>query len=418
MKLQCEDENGNLITCQKVVEKLDDFQLASNKHKRDYYSDWLSGWYWNPWNWWYNSRTNRPSNGSSKTTNKTKKSTKTIPKTTNRKVVTTPPKRISTTKRKTTSKKVTTTRKITTRKVTTRKVTTTKPKTSVPSSSAGGLPIDKRDFSMTGFINCSSEEAQKIRNTINDITIYRAAGLYVAKDKTNDQANQIFLKYFKSENTRSQVIKVLENVNNMKTATAYCEPNTDSACAQQAIAWTYLRSKEFHVCPSFFTKVWHGTIEKHTSEAASVILHELTHCHGTDDYAYGDAGCNKLDASKASNNADSFRLFCMNSIYYLNDKKSGKTMYAPDERIDFRVEPWEDKLIIRAKPLPDETQNALPAKTLPSETQNAVPAKTLPGQIQNYQSANTLPVQNQSYQSTKTIPTQFQNYQPGAHYGK
>jgi len=353
----CEDENGNLIPCQKVIEKLDDFQLASNKQKRDYYSDWLSDWLWNPWNWWYNSRTRTPTeprtNGNK--TSRPKNTTKTIPKTATppKKATTTPPKKVTTTKRKVTTtppKRITTTkRKVTTRKVTTsQKITTNAPAPPSSNSSANGLPINKKPFSMNGFINCSSEQAQKIKKTIEDITIYRAAGLYVAQNKSDPHFTQIFLKYFKNESTRNQVLKVLTNVNNMPSATAYCEPNTDSACAQQAIAWTYLRSKEFHVCPAFFTKVWHGTIDKHTSEAASVILHELTHCHGTDDYAYGDAGCNKLDYTRASNNADSYRLFCMNSIYYLNDKKSNVMKFSPNENIDFRLEPFQDKVIIRA----------------------------------------------------------------------
>jgi len=206
---------------------------------------------------------------------------------------------------------------------------------------------------MTTFGRCTAEQKQKIEKTIEDIKTYRAAGLRVAQDTTDEQNKQIFLKFFKSENVRNQVIKVLNNVNNMSTAKAYCEDDYDSACRQRAIAWTYLNSKEFHVCPAFFTQIFHGTIEKHTSEAASVILHELTHCYGTDDHAYGDAGCNTLDASRASNNADSYRLFSMNAIYHLNDKKNGIVRFANDTFIDFRTVPFEDKVVI----LPLERRN-------------------------------------------------------------
>jgi hypothetical protein len=335
----CEDENGNLIPCQKVVEKLDDFKLeSSGKQKRDYYSDWYNNWLWNPWNWWYNSRdsavgtgrtNNNQANGRANNNNQTNGRTNGNNQTNGR-----------------TNSNSQTNKGTNANNNNNQATTANKPATSTTSSSSNGL--DKKPFSMTLFRNCNADQAEKVRKTIDDIITYRAAGLKVAKDTSDPQSKQIFLKYFKNESVRNQVVRTLENVNNMSTAAAYCETNADSACAQQAIAWTYLRSKEFHVCPAFFTQVWHGTIDKHTSEAASVVLHELTHCYGTEDYAYGDAGCNRLDASRASNNADSFRLFCMNAIYHLNDKSSGVMKFVNNTNIDFRVEPFKDKVIIRA----------------------------------------------------------------------
>ncbi|OUM69392.1 hypothetical protein PIROE2DRAFT_57442 [Piromyces sp. E2] len=341
----CEDEEGNIIPCQKVVDKIEDFELASSKtkKKRDYYSDWLREWLWNPWSWWPSGPISGPISGGGYTiSNGNRRTTKTVNRRTTAKTL---PKTVPKTVPKTAQPKRTTS---IASKPTPISNGNTNNNANNNASNNNALGLDKKPFTMTGFINCNAEQKAKVERTIDDIITYRAAGLRVAKDTTDAQNKQIFVKFFKNEGVRNQVVKVLNNVNNMSTATAYCEPNTDSACRQQAIAWTYLNSREFHVCPAFFTQIFHGTIEKHTSEAASVILHELTHCFGTDDYAYGDAGCNRLDASKASNNADTFRLFCMNAIYHLNDKKSGIMRFTNDTNIDFRTEPFQDKVIIRA----------------------------------------------------------------------
>jgi len=161
---------------------------------------------------------------------------------------------------------------------------------------------------------------------------------------------KIFLKYFKDINALPEVKKTFEKINNMSSATAYCETNADDACMDNAMAWTYLNSIEFHVCPAFFSNAMFGTIDQRRSEASSIVLHELTHCHGTDDYAYGEAGSARLPAAQAQNNADTFRLFAMSSIYYLNEKSKDLNKRDDDfltEVIDFRSEPFTDKVILR-----------------------------------------------------------------------
>jgi len=154
----------------------------------------------------------------------------------------------------------------------------------------------------------------------------------------------------------------------MESAKAVCEPVDDPVCAQNAIAWTYQYSQEFHVCPNFFEKAWHGTIEEKNSEASSIILHELTHCFGTDDFAYGEDLCSKLSAEQASKNADSYRLFSMNSIYHINNKNNNILKYDPDSSIDFRPIPFEDKVIIL--PIPnngDQSANPIESNSSPVE---------------------------------------------------
>ncbi|OUM58367.1 hypothetical protein PIROE2DRAFT_64454 [Piromyces sp. E2] len=218
------------------------------------------------------------------------------------------------------------------------------------SSSSSSIPI--KEFSMTGFHKCTSQQTQALQNLIEDIKTYRAAALYVAEHQDEDvNYNKIFLKYFKSNSVLSTVKRIFNDVNNMSVAEAYCEPSTDKTCSDNAIAWTYGDSREFHVCPDFFTDIiMHGTIEDHKSEAASIIVHELTHCFGSEDYAYGENNCDRLDPERASLNADTLKYFAMSSIYYLNDKKNGKSMYKTgEERIDMREVPLRDKVIKRPK---------------------------------------------------------------------
>jgi hypothetical protein len=220
--------------------------------------------------------------------------------------------------------------------------------TPVTGSQGGSLPI--KNFSMSGFHKCSSQQTQALQNLIEDIKTYRAAALYVTEHQNEDSMfNKIFLKYFKSNNVISNVQRIFNNVNNMSNAEAYCEPGTEKTCNEGAIAWTYDKSREFHVCPEFFTDVMHGSIADHKSEAASIVVHELTHCFGSEDYAYGEYQCNALDAERSSLNADSLKYFAMSSIYYINDKKSGINMFkGEDERIDFRDVPFRDKVITRS----------------------------------------------------------------------
>eukprot|EP00833_Pecoramyces_ruminatium_P014172 jgi/Orpsp1_1/1188204/evm.model.d7180000063202.1 len=229
----------------------------------------------------------------------------------------------------------------------------TQPTTANPSN--GGFSISKlpkQEFTMTDFQGCTQEQAQKLRVLIEDIKTYRAAGKYIVDNQSEDEMyNKIFLKYFKDNNVLSSVKKVFDNLNNMSTAKAYCETSANDVCNQNTLAWTYLNSREFHVCPIFFTRAMHGTIEKHTSEAASIVLHEMTHCYGTRDHAYGERDIEYLNASQAANNADTYRLYAMRAIYYLNEKNGGMKKRELDDilndSIDFRAEPFEDKVIIR-----------------------------------------------------------------------
>ncbi|ORX78824.1 zincin [Anaeromyces robustus] len=389
----CQDEEGNIIPCVKVIDRIEDFpSMGKSIEKRDLFSgnDWFYNIFLNPWDWWFSGKNkgNNAAGNNAVGNNATPKTTKTIPviKTTTK----APPSgNNKSTKKVTNTKRVTTKRvtsKKTSKKATTKRVTTAKPaptntgNKSNASGNNGGITLDKKSFTMTGFHNCKADERSRMEKLVDDISTYRAAGLYVAKEKNDPHAVDIFKTYFKDESTRNQVVKVFNNVNNMASATAYCEPNTDSACREQAIAWTYLNSREFHVCPAFFKQIVHGTIEKHTSEAASVVLHELTHCFGTDDYAYGDAGSKALPASRASNNADSFRLFAMHSIYYINDKKKGILKFSNNTNIDFRVVPLRDKVIIRPG---DENPNNTPpvdedpTVTLP-DLDDTLPNDTLP----------------------------------------
>jgi len=228
--------------------------------------------------------------------------------------------------------------------------TTNSPATGGSSDRPGNLPI--KNLAMTNFRGCNTEQTKAMNNLIEDIKTYRAAALYVLKNQSEDENyRKIFLKHFKDMGVLSRVTQTFNNVNEITEAEAYCEDRFDSACMEGAIAWTYVNSNQFHVCPEFFNTMF-GTIKEHKSEAASIILHELTHCRGTDDFAYGEAACAALDANRASNNADTFRLFSMSSIYYLNDKNGNISKRSIDdflnEKIDFRVEPFKDKLIIRS----------------------------------------------------------------------
>jgi hypothetical protein len=214
------------------------------------------------------------------------------------------------------------------------------------------LPI--KEFTMNKFSKCSSEQTEILKNLIEDIKTYRSAAVYLLQNQNEDETfEKIFLKYYKDSNTFETVQKTFNNINEMTAADAYCETNEDEACADGAMAWTYLNSKEFHVCPSFFTDAMFGSISSRASEAASIVLHELTHCYGTEDFAYGERGSNSLNASLASNNADTFRLFAMSSIYYLNEKHSGLTKRDDDflsESIDFHDVPFKDEVRVRPNP--------------------------------------------------------------------
>ncbi|ORX78827.1 zincin [Anaeromyces robustus] len=229
---------------------------------------------------------------------------------------------------------------------------------STPSSNGNSSKIPIKNFSMTGFEGCNEQQKKILEGLIEDIKTYRAGAVYLLNNVNEDPSYQkIFDKYYKDPNAVAKVKKVFENVNGMESAAAYCEPENETSCAEGAMAWTYLHSREFHVCPVFFREAMFGTIPQHTSEASSIVLHEMTHCYGTDDYAYGEQNVSRLPAEQATNNADTYRLFAMSAIYYLKDMKKAYNANNVinnqnideflEQIIDFRPISFTDKVIKR-----------------------------------------------------------------------
>jgi len=213
------------------------------------------------------------------------------------------------------------------------------------------FPIKK--LTMTTFGKCNQQQSELLSSLVEDVKVYRAAAVYLLENQDEDvMYKKIFEKYFKDTAELSKVKKIFEDINNMSSLEVFCETIEDPACADGAMTWTYLESNEFHVCPIFFTYNTFGSIPEHTSDASSFVIHELTHCLGIEDYAYGEDDISKLSPHTASNNADTYRLFSMSSIYYLNDKKNGINKRDNNSflsrNIDFSPNPFKDIIIKRS----------------------------------------------------------------------
>jgi len=170
------------------------------------------------------------------------------------------------------------------------------------------IPLKK--LTMTTFDKCNQQQSELLSSLIEDVKIYRAAAVYLLENQDEDvMYKKIFEKYFKDTTELSKVKKIFEDINNMTSIEVFCETVEDPACADGAMTWTYLESNEFHVCPIFFTYNTFGSISEHTSDASSFVIHELTHCLGIEDFAYGEDDISQLSPLSASNNADTYRLF-------------------------------------------------------------------------------------------------------------
>jgi hypothetical protein len=226
--------------------------------------------------------------------------------------------------------------------------TTTTRRSPIPIYTPITFPI-KEDFAFTDFHKCTADETEKLNGIIPDLQTYKGAALEVASHPENLEYTDIYMKYFKRESERDRVLYILNSINDLNSIEAYCDSKQDPICEDidEPVAWTYTNSTEIHLCPRFFEKPMDGSIEKHTSEVASIILHEITHLFGTNDYGYGELSCVKMDYSASVRNADNYRLFAMESIYYILDKNSTIKKFKNKLSIDFRDEPFKDKVLTR-----------------------------------------------------------------------
>jgi deuterolysin len=137
-----------------------------------------------------------------------------------------------------------------------------------------------------------------------------ASAAYTAAGSAADY----FTTWFKSTSVESTVRKIYNDVANVQTTspTISCTDTYGDCSDGSALLYTVPSDNTIVPCPS--NGFW-GFSELASQcsgddyDRAGSLLHEMTHLYGTSDYAYGPTAAQKLSASQASENADTYEMY-------------------------------------------------------------------------------------------------------------
>lgn len=190
--------------------------------------------------------------------------------------------------------------------------------------------IEKREYEPRILPNPKSDTAS-MKASFSNCTQSQQDRLNSALDKSNDMIALIQLLYqivpgqsrdtcrryttWFGTYTAARWNKVMSNYDAIKEAVRYEDIVFDCGCNENYYAYVYpTQPYKIYVCNLFWSAPLTGTDSK-----AGTIIHETSHFNvvaGTDDNAYGQAGCKNLAVSNPSaaiDNADSYEYFAENT---------------------------------------------------------------------------------------------------------
>ncbi|KAH6638724.1 deuterolysin metalloprotease [Boeremia exigua] len=175
-------------------------------------------------------------------------------------------------------------------------------KRSEPSNSR----IQKRAIT---YSSCSTSQTSTLKTSVSD-AISMAGAAYTAAGSGADY----FTTWFKSTSVKSKVQTIYTDVKNVQTTSPKisCSDTYGDCSGGDALLYTVPSANVIVPCPNNgfwdFPELASGCANDDYDKAGS-ILHEMTHLYGTGDYGYGYVAAQKLSATQAAANADTYEMY-------------------------------------------------------------------------------------------------------------
>lgn len=155
-----------------------------------------------------------------------------------------------------------------------------------------------------GYVSCSSTRQSTLRSALGAAeTMSSKAKAYLASGVHDSGYTTWFGSYTAANySTAKSHFNAIYGVFNTKKVTFYCD------CTDSAYAYVYpSQPYNIHLCNAFWSAPLTGIDSK-----GGTLVHECSHftvVAGTDDWAYGTAGCQALSTKKKLDNADCHEYF-------------------------------------------------------------------------------------------------------------
>ncbi|UPX11852.1 Deuterolysin [Ascochyta rabiei] len=159
------------------------------------------------------------------------------------------------------------------------------------------------------YSSCSASQTSTLKTSVSD-AISMAGAAYTAAGTAADY----FTTWFKSTSVQSKVRTIYQDVNNVqKTSPKISCTDTYDGCADGS-ALLYTVPDDNVIIPCANNGFWDFPVlapkcSNDDYDKAGAVLHEMTHLYGTNDHAYGYVAAQKLSASAAADNADTYEMY-------------------------------------------------------------------------------------------------------------
>ncbi|KAJ8113039.1 hypothetical protein OPT61_g4739 [Boeremia exigua] len=175
-------------------------------------------------------------------------------------------------------------------------------KRSEPSNSR----IQKRAIT---YSSCSTSQTTALKTSVSN-AISMAGAAYTAAGTSA----AYFTTWFKSTSVTSKVQTIYTDVKNVQTTSPKIScTDTYSDCTDgSALLYTVPSANVIVPCPNNGFWDFPELAPKCANDdydRAGAVLHEMTHLYGTTDYAYGYVAAQKLSATQAAANADTYEMY-------------------------------------------------------------------------------------------------------------
>lgn len=160
------------------------------------------------------------------------------------------------------------------------------------------------DYVSPGYVSCSSSRQSTLTSALGAAeTMSSKAKAYLASGKADSGYTTWFGTYSATNYaTATSHFNSIYSVFNSKKVTFYCD------CTDSAYAYVYANQPyNIHLCNAFWSAPLTGIDSK-----GGTLVHECSHftvVAGTDDWAYGTTGCQRLSTKKKLDNADCHEYF-------------------------------------------------------------------------------------------------------------
>ncbi|KAL5444663.1 hypothetical protein PMIN06_008335 [Paraphaeosphaeria minitans] len=166
--------------------------------------------------------------------------------------------------------------------------------------------IQKRDIT---YSSCSTSQTSTLKTSVAD-AISMAGKAATAAASSADY----FTTWFKSTSVASKVQTIYTDVKNVQTTSPKISCSDTYGDCSDGTALLYTVPSANVIVPCLNNGFWDfpeyaPQCSGDDYDKAGSILHEMTHLYGTTDYAYGYAAAQKLSATQAAANADTYEMY-------------------------------------------------------------------------------------------------------------